>query len=133
MVQNAAGALETLGLTDTQINGLTFVYGSTPREVENLLTREFEADPNLHKNANVELVGVYATDGSPSVSFEWTWKWKPPKPSEDKGGGWRNFCSVCVPPIGAAIWTFAETLLASSSSMILVRTNCILLLASPSS
>ncbi|KAK1782040.1 hypothetical protein QBC45DRAFT_18785 [Copromyces sp. CBS 386.78] len=93
VVQNAAGALETLGLTDTQINGLTFVYGSTPREVENLLTREFEADPNLHKNANVELVGVYATDGSPSVSFEWTWKWKPPKPTEDKGGGWRNFCS----------------------------------------
>lgn len=99
MVQNAAGALETLGLTDTQINGLTFVYGSTPREVENLLTREFEADPNLHKNANVELVGVYATDGSPSVSFEWTWKWKPPKPTEDKGGGWRNFCSVCVPSL----------------------------------
>nr|pir hypothetical protein B14D6.480 [imported] - Neurospora crassa [Neurospora crassa] len=123
VLQNAAGALETLGPTDTQINGLTFVYGSTPREVENLLTREFEADPNLHKNANVELVGVYATDGSPSVSFEWTWKWKPPKPTEDKGGGWRNFCSVCVSPIAGAFWTSAETL-PSSSSTILVRTNC---------
>jgi Arf-GAP/SH3 domain/ANK repeat/PH domain-containing protein len=80
--------------TDTNITGLTFAYASTPREVENLVTREFHADPNLHKNANVELVGDYATNGSASVSFEWTWKWKPPKSNEDKGGGWRNSCSV---------------------------------------
>jgi Arf-GAP/SH3 domain/ANK repeat/PH domain-containing protein len=78
---------------DTNISGLTFVCASTQREVENLVTREFHADPNLHKNANVELVGDYATGGSPSVSFEWTWKWKPPKVQEDKGGGWRNTCS----------------------------------------
>ncbi|KAK3341596.1 hypothetical protein B0T25DRAFT_594085 [Lasiosphaeria hispida] len=78
---------------DTQINGLTFVYASNPREVENLVTREFHADPNLHKNANVELVGVYSTEGSPSVTFEWSWRWKPPKNTEDKGGGWRNSCS----------------------------------------
>jgi len=82
---------------DTQIAGLTYVYASTPREVENLVTREFHADPNLHKNANVELVGDFTTGGSPSVSFEWTWKWKPPKPAEDKGGGWRNSCSVGSP------------------------------------
>jgi len=92
VVQSASG--ESHGATDTQINGLTFVYGSTPREVDNLLTREFEADPNLHKNANVELVGDFATDGSPSVQFEWSWKWKPPKQAEDKGGGWRNTCNV---------------------------------------
>ncbi len=79
---------------DTSVSGLTFAYASTPREVENLVTREFHADPNLHKNANVELVGDYTTHGSPSVSFEWTWKWKPPKINEDKGGGWRNSCSV---------------------------------------
>jgi len=91
VVQSASG--ESHGATDTQINGLTFVYGSTPREVDNLLTREFEADPNLHKNANVELVGDFATDGSPSVQFEWSWKWKPPKQAEDKGGGWRNTCN----------------------------------------
>ncbi|KAI1409809.1 centaurin beta [Hypoxylon sp. FL1857] len=78
---------------DTQINNLTYVYASTNRELENLVTREFHADPNLHKNANVELVGDYSTGGSPSVAFEWTWKWKPPKPSEDGGGGWRNVCS----------------------------------------
>ncbi|KAK6081845.1 PH domain-containing protein [Seiridium cupressi] len=78
---------------DTHINGLTYVYASNSREVENLVTREFHADPNLHKNANVELVGDYSTGGSPSVSFEWSWKWKPPKAVEDRGGGWRNACS----------------------------------------
>lgn len=81
-------------ISDTAINGLTYVYASTPREVENLVTREFHADPNLHKNSNVELVGDITTGGSPSVSLEWSWKWKPPKNTEDKGGGWRNACSV---------------------------------------
>ena len=57
------------------------------------MTREFHADPNLHKNANVELVGDYSTDGSPSIRFEWQWKWRPPKLTEDKVGGWRNTCS----------------------------------------
>lgn len=82
------------GQVDTVINGLTYVAASTAREVENLVTREFHADPNLHKNANVQLVGDYSTGGSQSVSFEWSWKWRPPKPLEDKGGGWRNTCSV---------------------------------------
>lgn len=81
-------------ISDSNINGLTYVYASTGREVENLVTREFHADPNLHKNANVELVGDYTTGGSPSVSFEWSWRWKPPKAAEDRGGGWRNSCSV---------------------------------------
>ncbi|KAK7431062.1 hypothetical protein QQZ08_002343 [Neonectria magnoliae] len=78
---------------DTSISGLTYVNASTSKEVENLVTREFHADPNLHKNANVALVGDYSTGGSPSVSFEWTWKWKPPRITEDRGGGWRNSCS----------------------------------------
>lgn len=64
---------------DTRVNALTYVYASSPREVETLVTREFHADPNLHKNANVALVGDYSTDGSSSVTFEWTWTWKPPK------------------------------------------------------
>jgi Arf-GAP/SH3 domain/ANK repeat/PH domain-containing protein len=88
--QDAAG-----GLVDTVLNGLTYVSASTAKEVETLVTREFHADPNLHKNANVQLVGDYSTGGSQSVSFEWSWKWRPPKPSEDRGGGWRNNCSVC--------------------------------------
>ncbi|KAI3545029.1 PH domain-containing protein [Colletotrichum costaricense] len=87
------GGADAVATTDTQISGLTYVYASTPREVENLVTREFHADPNLHKNSNVELVGDFATGGTPSVSFEWTWKWKPPKSIEDRGGGWRNSCS----------------------------------------
>lgn len=79
---------------DTQINGLTYVYASTPREVETLVTREFHADPNLHKNSNVELIGDFTTGGSHTVTFDWSWTWKPPKAVEDPGGGWRTSCSV---------------------------------------
>ena len=82
------------GLVDTVINGLTYVSASTAKEVDNLVTTEFHADPNLHKNANVHLVGDFATGGSKSVTFDFNWTWKPPKPTEDKGGGWRNHCSV---------------------------------------
>ncbi|KAL1896397.1 hypothetical protein Sste5346_004783 [Sporothrix stenoceras] len=88
-----AVAAAVAAAVDTVINGLTFVQASNLREVENLLTREFHADPNLHKNSNVELVGDFSTGGSPSVTFDWSWRWKPPKNMEDKGGGWRNSCS----------------------------------------
>ncbi|KAK8020687.1 hypothetical protein PG990_005825 [Apiospora arundinis] len=64
VVRQEAGASPS----NTNINGLTYVYASTAREVENLVTREFHADPNLHKNSNVELVG-------------------------DFRGGWRTTCS----------------------------------------
>ncbi|KAJ5032482.1 uncharacterized protein L3040_009086 [Drepanopeziza brunnea f. sp. 'multigermtubi'] len=87
------GANDTGSPIDTVVNGLTFVSASTAKEVETLVTREFHADPNLHKNANVQLVGDYATGGNQSVSFEWSWKWRPPKVAEDRGGGWRNDCS----------------------------------------
>lgn len=76
----------------TQISGLTFAFASNWKDLDTLVTREFHADPNLHKNANVELVGDYSTDGSYSKQFDWTWKWRPPKPAEDRGGGWRNTC-----------------------------------------
>lgn len=78
---------------DTSIAGLTFAYASNHRDLDNLVTREFHADPNLHKNSNVQLVGDYSTDGRPAVQFDWAWKWRPPKPTEDRGGGWRNSCS----------------------------------------
>lgn len=78
---------------DTFINGLTFAFASSSKDLDNLVTREFRADPNLHKNSNVELVGDISTGGSPSVQFDWTWRWRPPKITEDKGGGWRNVCS----------------------------------------
>ncbi|KAH6666773.1 hypothetical protein EV126DRAFT_436212 [Verticillium dahliae] len=93
VAQPTNGVAEVHPPVETQITGLTYVYASSPREVENLVTREFHADPNLHKNANVELVGDFTTGGSPSVAFDWTWKWKPPKNMEDRGGGWRNSCS----------------------------------------
>ena len=78
---------------DTFINGLTFAFASNSRELDNLVTREFHADPNLHKNANVELIGDYSTGGNSSAKFEWSWKWRPPRATEDRGGGWRNTCS----------------------------------------
>ena len=79
--------------SDTSINGLTFAFASNHKELDNLLTREFHADPNLHKNANVEFIGDYSTGGNSSAKFEWTWKWRAPKVLEDRGGGWRNTCS----------------------------------------
>jgi Arf-GAP/SH3 domain/ANK repeat/PH domain-containing protein len=85
---------DTNSQVDTAVNGLTYVSASTAKEVETLVTREFHADPNLHKNANVQLVGDFSTGGSSSVSFDWSWKWRPPKSTEDRGGGWRNNCSV---------------------------------------
>ncbi|KAF2405622.1 ArfGap-domain-containing protein [Trichodelitschia bisporula] len=79
---------------DTVINGLTFMFAPSPRELDNLITRELHADPNLHKNnPNVQLIGDYSTLGAPSVQFRWSWKWKPPRPMEDRGGGWRTCCS----------------------------------------
>ncbi|KAF1815506.1 ArfGap-domain-containing protein [Eremomyces bilateralis CBS 781.70] len=79
--------------TDTNINGLTYIFGSSLKELDNLVTREFHADPNLHKNSNVQLIGDYSTSNSSSVQFTWSWKWRPPKPVEEKGGGWRTCCS----------------------------------------
>lgn len=89
----ANGAPTSTTAVDTHIAGLTFIFASNAKEVENLAVREFQFDPNLHKNPNVELVGDYATAGNPSVQFSWSWKWRPPKAAEDRGGGWRNSCS----------------------------------------
>ncbi|KAJ5660295.1 hypothetical protein N7507_006746 [Penicillium longicatenatum] len=81
-------------VSDTILNGLTFAHASNSKELDNLITREFHANPNLQNNSNVQLIGDFSTDGTPSVSFEWSWTWRPPKGTEDKGGGWRNSCSL---------------------------------------
>ncbi|PGH18770.1 hypothetical protein AJ79_00183 [Helicocarpus griseus UAMH5409] len=78
---------------DTVLNGLTFAHASNSRDLDNLVTREFHANPNLQNNSNVQHVGNFSTSGSPSVQFDWSWKWKPPRQTEDRGGGWRNCCS----------------------------------------
>ncbi|RAL15679.1 putative ARF GTPase activator (Csx2) [Aspergillus homomorphus CBS 101889] len=80
-------------VADTVLTGLTFAHAPNTRDLDNLITREFHANPNLQNNSNVQLVGDFSTGGSPSVQFDWSWKWKPPKVIEDKGGGWRNSCS----------------------------------------
>lgn len=90
---NSASTITPNSLADSVINGLTFVFASSSKELENLVTREFHANPNLHKNPQVELVGDYSTGGSPSVQFQWSWKFTPPKTNEDRGGGWRTSCS----------------------------------------
>ncbi|KKZ67152.1 hypothetical protein EMCG_01114 [[Emmonsia] crescens] len=78
---------------DTVLTGLTFAHASNPRDLDNLVTREFHANPNLQNNSNVKHVGDFSTSGSPSIRFDWSWKWKPPRQAEDRGGGWRNCCS----------------------------------------
>ena len=87
-------ALDKQAAVDTVINGLTFIFGSNGKDLDALVTREFHADPNLHKNSNVELVGSeFSTGGSSSIQIDYAWKWRPPKKSEDRGGGWRNSCT----------------------------------------
>ncbi|KAF3916753.1 hypothetical protein ABW20_dc0107414 [Dactylellina cionopaga] len=78
---------------DTSISGLTFILSSNYKELDDLVTREFHADPNLHKHANVDFLGDYSTGGSPSVSFTWNWKWRPPKGVTEKSFGYRNTCA----------------------------------------
>ena len=80
---------------ETAVNGLTFVVAPNQRVLDNLVTREFHADPNLHKNPNVNLVGDFSTDGSSAVQFDWNWTWRPPYGGGDGVNlGWRNTCSV---------------------------------------
>ncbi|GAM89233.1 hypothetical protein ANO11243_072700 [Dothideomycetidae sp. 11243] len=86
------GSGATTPIADTSIAGLTFVFASTAKEIEQLMTREFHADPNIHKNPNVTFVGDFSTAGAPSIQVQYTWKWKPPKTVEDVGGGWRTTC-----------------------------------------
>lgn len=80
-------------VANTNLTGLTFAHASNSKELDNLITREFHANPNLQNNSNVQLIGDFSTDGTPSVSFDWSWRWKPPKTTDDRGGGWRNSCS----------------------------------------
>lgn len=91
---DSGGSNEQNAPSDTVINGLTFIFAPTAKDVENIATKELHADPNLHKNnPNVELVGDYSTAGNASIHSTWSWKWKPPRATEDRGGGWRNYCS----------------------------------------
>ncbi|KKY13882.1 putative arf gtpase activator [Diplodia seriata] len=106
---NPAIPVSTLAPVDTVINGLTFLFAGSSRELENLVTREFHADPNLHKNPNVELVGDYSTMGN----------------HDSDGADFKDFRE----PVSPAIEAIAEHTLGlvpthnTFSSMLLTQTN----------
>ncbi|EZF35124.1 hypothetical protein H109_04532 [Trichophyton interdigitale MR816] len=80
--------------TDNVLKSLTFAHAANAKDLEDLVTHEFLADPNIqNNNENFRHIGTFNTDGSPSVQFHWSWKWKPPVKVEEKCGGWRNCCS----------------------------------------
>ena len=89
----SSSTISSSAAVDISISGLTFAHASNPKDLDTLVTREFHADPNLHKNSNVQLIGDFATNGNSAIQYEWSWKWRPPKASEDRGGGYRNSCS----------------------------------------
>jgi len=78
---------------DTTISGLTFIFASSTKDIEQLVTRDFRTDPNIQKHPNVFVLGDYSTSGASTVSIPYTWKWSPPRSAEDIGGGWRTSCS----------------------------------------
>lgn len=92
VIRQPSGNASSSSTTDTTITGLTFAFASSTKDLDNLVTREFHADPNLHKNPNVELMGDFSTDGSAAAKFNWVWRWRPPRATEEKSGGWRNTC-----------------------------------------
>ena len=104
----------TNGQTEVKppLTGLTFIHTATQKDAKRLLTRDFNADPNvwlqlpgtltgvqLQKQKNVTYVGDYQS-GSP---FEWTWTWTPIADSQSPGpSGHRSFC--CVLPLNAIVY-----------------------------
>lgn len=85
----------TQNQAQSNVPSLTFVFASSSREVESLVTSEFHADPNFHKNPNVQLVNAENSTATSTSAINWSWKWRPPKPSEDPNKGWLTACSVC--------------------------------------
>lgn len=90
--QSPATSTAPSSTTDTTLTGLTFAFASSTKDLENLVTREFHANPNLHKNPNVEFMGDFSSEGSTAAKFNWSWRWRPPYATEERSGGWRNTC-----------------------------------------
>ncbi|RIB12559.1 hypothetical protein C2G38_2200324 [Gigaspora rosea] len=62
----------------TYVKGLTFINVASEKELERIVTVEFNDDPNLHKHPKVTLVGNYESDGIKPLEMEWTWRWSAP-------------------------------------------------------
>ncbi|CAG8499105.1 13175_t:CDS:2 [Ambispora leptoticha] len=72
-----------------ELKGLTFINAANEKELARILTVEFNVDPNLHRHANVALLGDFTPK---SEDIEWTWKWVPPSLMDEAHHGWRNHC-----------------------------------------
>ncbi|CAG8477971.1 8965_t:CDS:2 [Ambispora gerdemannii] len=72
-----------------ELKGLTFINATNEKELARILTVEFNVDPNLHRHANVALLGDFTPK---QEEIEWTWKWVPPHTMDESHHGWRNHC-----------------------------------------
>ncbi|CAG8528366.1 5193_t:CDS:2 [Acaulospora colombiana] len=66
------------GGNKSDVKGLTFINAANERELERIVTVEFNEDPNLHNHPNVTLVGNYEANETQTSEVEWTWMWSPP-------------------------------------------------------
>ncbi|CAG8734416.1 7352_t:CDS:2, partial [Racocetra persica] len=111
----------SIGETDgnkSYVKGLTFINVASEKELERIVTVEFNDDPNstgrcldniinelmkmcqpyeklylrLHKHPKVSLVGNYESDGIKPLEMEWNWMWSAPHNMDEVHRGWRNYC-----------------------------------------
>ncbi|CAG8706765.1 11747_t:CDS:2, partial [Dentiscutata heterogama] len=77
---------------NTYVKGLTFINVASEKELERIVTVEFNDDPNLHKHPKVTLVGNYESNGIKPLEMEWSWMWSAPHNMDEVHRGWRNYC-----------------------------------------
>ncbi|KAK9458797.1 uncharacterized protein V1516DRAFT_643472 [Lipomyces oligophaga] len=78
-------------LENFDIAGLTFMAASNGRQLDTMLTKELQFDPNIQNRSNVKFIGDYSSSKSSKV-LEWSWTWQPPHDFVDQFNGWRNSC-----------------------------------------
>ncbi|CAG8725977.1 18864_t:CDS:2, partial [Racocetra fulgida] len=102
----------SIGETDgnkAYIKGLTFINVASEKELERIVTVEFNDDPNLHKHPKVSLVGNYESDGIKPLEMEWNWMWSAPHNMDEVHRGTGSLD-------GTSFLTGTSSLLQSSTS-----------------
>ncbi|KAK7203142.1 ARF GTPase activator [Myxozyma melibiosi] len=74
------------------MNGLTFMNSCNGKQIDTMLTKELQSDPNIQKRQNVMFIGDYSANQGGVIEFEWTWVWSPPSDLNEVFNGWRNTC-----------------------------------------